>query len=166
MTAGIAYGFFKSPCGAEIVGKALREMRKGMLNGMKLEPDPNIPGALGMELYQLARIRRGAGIEPVARSPGIGSPPVQDRLRISFDDGDLVHRGRDLASKGANYFMRATLPDTTNESTTKELGVVMNILYSGCIIVGKTDDDPNPIVEIFREKNGVYVSARLYPPAD
>jgi len=163
MALGTAYGFFRSSYSSVTVSKTLRDIRQGMLNGMKLEPEPGIPKELRLDACASWYISNGMKAETFAFDV---ASKLYLRTTISgfCADQKLVAIAREWHGRGANYFIRAELPDASNERAADELGFVMNILYSGGLSIGRTEDDPNPVMDVYREKNGAYVSARIEPP--
>ena len=157
--AGKAYGFFRSSCKVGNIDRTLKDIRQGMLNDMKLEPEPNIPKELKLNVCGLSLISSGTeatgfvlDIETRLYMKRTASPTAPR-------DMQLVIIAKEWETKGANFFMQAALPEATNEKAAGELAVVMNILYSGWVVVGRDENDPKPILDIyFRNVEGIYVS--------
>jgi hypothetical protein len=148
MAVGSAYGVFRANHSSLHLGKTLAGIRQGMLNGMKLEPEPNIPKELALDVCALWYISTGA------------------KAAISGFQADkqLVAIAREWKDKGANYFIRAVHPGATNEKAAMELGFVVRIMYAG-LIIETTGADDRPIADVYYIKqDGSYVSARLEPP--
>lgn len=132
MTEGRAYGIFYSPC--------MRGRIQEALDRMKLAPDIGMPREMRFSIYEAADIREGAAI-------------------LRADERPLIAIAREWEGKGANFFIRCTLPGAGNRDTANWMGDIFNILYSCSPVLG---DFQNPIADVyFRNEAGAYVSKRL-----
>ncbi len=164
MAVGGAYGVFRSNRSSLHLAKTLTDIRQGRLNGMKLEPEPNIPKELTLDVCALWPISRGMKAERFVFDAASGS-----YLNVAISgfhaDQQLVAIAQEWIGKGANYFIRATIPGATDAKIANAMISVMSILYDGGILAGRTEADPNLIVDVYyRKQDGSYVSARLEPP--
>lgn len=132
MTGGRAYGMFYSPC----VQGGIRQV----LDRMKLAPDINLPRQMMFDIYETMDIREGAAI-------------------LRADEHPLIAIAQEWKGRGANFFIRCTLPGATNRHTAGWLGDIFNILYSCSPVLGQAK---NPVADVyFMDEGGGYVSRRL-----
>lgn len=137
---GLAFGAFK--CSDPRPPQAVLSRLKGALENIKLaHEETKVPQDIDFFVMELR--------------------PILATLSMNGAEAELVGRMQAVEMDGANFFIQASLPGSTNLRTADELGFAFNCLYGGTELFDAENEGRSKLVmEVFfrHDITGAYVS--------
>jgi hypothetical protein len=134
MTPGLAYGIFKSQCAQRGITSRLERMYKCCDEVQPLR-EPHMKTATRYRLHETVDVKDGTSI-------------------VKEGGQQLVAIAREWTGKGANYMLKLSIPDNTNEKTADDLLAFLGALCKPGPLIDKIGENHGAVY--FREESGSY----------